>query len=65
MNPDNHQIRVIPADRSQTGEQIQFYAMPYQGFFISGGDGGNAAKPLPPAVCRLASKLKLDPKRLD
>jgi 8-oxo-dGTP pyrophosphatase MutT (NUDIX family) len=36
MNPDNHQIRVIPADRSQTGEQIQFYAMPYQGFFIWG-----------------------------
>lgn len=36
MNPDHHQVRVIPADRSPTGERIQFYAMPYQGFFIWG-----------------------------
>ncbi len=36
MNPKHHQVRVIPADRSPTGERIQFYAMPYQGFFIWG-----------------------------
>jgi len=36
MNPNHHQVRVIPADRSPTGERIQFYAMPYQGFFIWG-----------------------------
>lgn len=36
MNPNHHQVRVIPADRSPTGERIQFYAMPYQEFFIWG-----------------------------
>jgi 8-oxo-dGTP pyrophosphatase MutT (NUDIX family) len=36
MNPNNHQIRSISADRSPTGERIQFYAMPYKEFFIWG-----------------------------
>ena len=36
MNPSHHQVRVIPAERSPTGERIQFYAMPYQDFFIWG-----------------------------
>jgi 8-oxo-dGTP pyrophosphatase MutT (NUDIX family) len=36
MNPHNHQVRVVPAERSPTGERIQFYAMPYQEFFIWG-----------------------------
>jgi hypothetical protein len=31
MDPANHQIRLLPAERSPTGELIRFYAMPYQG----------------------------------
>lgn len=29
MNPRHHQVRVVPADQSPTGETIRFYAMPY------------------------------------
>ncbi|MBU3724874.1 MAG: CoA pyrophosphatase [Burkholderiaceae bacterium] len=29
MNPANHQVRVVPAHESPTGELIRFYAMPY------------------------------------
>ena len=29
MNPANHQVRTVPAERSPTGERFQFYAMPY------------------------------------
>lgn len=36
MNPQNHQVRVVPAQESPTGEPIRFYAMPYQEFFIWG-----------------------------
>ena len=31
MDPANHQIRLLPAERSPTGELIRFYAMPYRG----------------------------------
>jgi 8-oxo-dGTP pyrophosphatase MutT (NUDIX family) len=31
MNPENHQVRMISADKSPTGECIRFYAMPYRG----------------------------------
>lgn len=36
MNPQHHQVRVLPAQDSPTGELIRFYAMPYQEFFIWG-----------------------------
>lgn len=29
MNPANHQVRIVPANESPTGELIRFYAMPY------------------------------------
>lgn len=31
MNPANHQVRLLPAERSPTGELIRFYAMPFRG----------------------------------
>lgn len=42
-NPANHEMRILPAEQSPTGERIRFYAMPYSGashdaqeFFIWG-----------------------------